>query len=88
MTNPSLFNRGCGDVHVGLTICLGRINQDCLATHNVKAGDTCLKIAAANKLSLNMLLTNNPQLNHTTCEIDIGEVRVFFSILVSYFWLL
>ena len=67
---------------MGQSICLAIVDQDCTTTIIVKVGDTCLKIAAANNLTLIVLRMNNPQLNKA-CDIYVGEVRCVF-VFLSY----
>ena len=88
-TNPGVINEDCSNLEAGESICLSFVNENCPTTHTVKAGDTCLKITSENGLSMNVLRTNNPQLNQS-CDIHDGEVRVFFFKLfsrpVNFFW--
>lgn len=84
-TNPGVINEDCSNLEAGESICLGFVNENCPTTHTVKAGDTCLKIANENGLSMKVLRTNNPQLNQS-CDIYDGEVRVLFSRPVIFFW--
>ena len=77
VNNPSLVDRGCTNLQVGESLCLGTTNEDCSTTHTVQTGDTCDKIATANGLNMTILHMNNPQLDQA-CDIYEGEVRVFF----------
>jgi hypothetical protein len=76
--NPSIINKGCSNLTPGESICLGLAGEDCSTTQTVQPGDTCADIAAAIGVNMTILRLNNPQLDES-CNIYVGEVRVFFS---------
>ena len=55
-------------------ICLGIVGQDCTAVHVVLSGENCFEIANSVGIPLNILLTNNPNVNADCTNLVVGEV--------------
>ncbi|KAG0696758.1 hypothetical protein DFH29DRAFT_949652 [Suillus ampliporus] len=72
--NTGIIDPACDDLYVGEVLCLGITGQDCNVTHVMQTGDTCYSIAAAAGISINTLLTNNPNLNTICTNLYPGEV--------------
>ncbi len=55
-------------------LCLGVVGHDCDITHVVQPGDNCDVIAQEAKITREILLANNPNVNTDCTNIGVGEV--------------
>ncbi|KAH7884172.1 hypothetical protein F5I97DRAFT_1813960 [Phlebopus sp. FC_14] len=72
--NAGIIDPACDNLQAYEVICLGIAGQDCNTTYVVQSGNTCSSIANAYNISLNTLLTNNPNLNPICTNLYPGEV--------------
>ncbi|KAK0199893.1 hypothetical protein DFS33DRAFT_1278320 [Desarmillaria ectypa] len=72
--NAGYIDNACSNLHIGATICLGYLNEDCSDTYVVKAKDTCEDIVAKFSIDEATLYNNNPNINDKCSNIYIGEV--------------
>ncbi|KAG9313541.1 hypothetical protein JVU11DRAFT_5868 [Chiua virens] len=72
--NTGIIDASCDNLYVGEVICLGITGQDCSTTYVSQSGNTCAGIASAYNISVNTLITNNPNVNQICTNLYPGEV--------------
>ncbi|KAG8720994.1 hypothetical protein FRC08_016464 [Ceratobasidium sp. 394] len=66
--NPSM---NCNLLSIGQSLCLTASQYNCQPIYTVKSGDTCSAIATANKITVDQIIANNPNVG-STCAISVG----------------
>ncbi|KAG9102293.1 hypothetical protein FS749_009633 [Ceratobasidium sp. UAMH 11750] len=66
--NPSM---NCNLLSIGQSLCLTASQYNCQPVYTVKSGDTCSAIATANKITVDQIIANNPNVG-STCAISVG----------------
>ncbi|QRV91840.1 LysM domain protein [Ceratobasidium sp. AG-Ba] len=66
--NPSM---NCNALSIGQSLCLTSAQYSCQPIYTVKSGDTCSAIATANSITVNQIITNNPNVG-SSCAISVG----------------
>ncbi|KAF9455416.1 hypothetical protein BDZ94DRAFT_1205763 [Collybia nuda] len=67
--NPTM---SCPALQVGQVLCMASTTYNCQPVYTVKSGDGCIPIADANKITLDQLYANNPNLAGA-CNIYPGQ---------------
>ncbi|EJD43563.1 hypothetical protein AURDEDRAFT_114630 [Auricularia subglabra TFB-10046 SS5] len=62
----------CNNLQIGQSLCLATDTYNCQPVYTVKSGDTCTNIATSHGISLSQFLADNPNLDPSTCPIQIG----------------
>ncbi|KAG8711766.1 hypothetical protein FRC08_015475 [Ceratobasidium sp. 394] len=66
--NPTM---SCTALSIGRSLCITASQYNCQPVYTVKSGDTCSAIAAANSITVDQIITNNPNLG-SSCAISVG----------------
>ncbi|KIK76866.1 carbohydrate-binding module family 50 protein [Paxillus rubicundulus Ve08.2h10] len=72
--NTGIIDPGCQNLYIGELLCLGLTGRDCQTTYVVRFGETCVDIARSHNISMNALLSNNPNLNQICTNLYSDEV--------------
>ncbi|PPR06460.1 hypothetical protein CVT24_002621 [Panaeolus cyanescens] len=67
-----LNNNGCSNLQIGQVLCLADTTYNCQPVYTVQPGDYCWGISEAHGISFDRLISNNPQLNPSSCPIYPG----------------